>query len=363
MEVADFSQLVPKDFMTIGCGSLKMIAESSFRPTIRELSRQELTDYNEDLELDMNLIDGIPAPIKLSPISDGTPVFGVDTSNIELGETAEGILCAIRGTIVWRERGEYQYVRHGPFIFHVTELNKQDLYNTLRQVYFNEDEAVGAPILDKASERIRNILERWLQRQICQSCEESLLLFDGSLTTRTVNSPISVLSELLWKARERHNIVLALSKQTTLSVSGRRISDLIDNKYAPCITDIDKGLVSQYGSNLHFFGRIYAAKLMPSYFTFRLDIDRRVSEAEGVQAVQKLLGNDLIVDGYPETLRLAHVFSRFSASEVIAMQRYVAENYNLKIICRPNVRQALFGPYGGLSSTQTMEMDGYDAAL
>jgi hypothetical protein len=363
VEVADLSQLIPRDFMKIGCGSLEMISESSFRPIIRELSRRELTDYDEDLELDIDPMNDLQEPTKLSPISDETPVFGVDTSNIELGETAKGILCAIRGTIVWRENREYQYVRHGPFIFHVTEMNKQDLYNTLHQVFFNVDEAVGVPILDRTSEHIRNILERWLQRQICQSCKESLLLFDGSLTTMPVNNQISVMNELLRKAREGHNIVLAFSKQTTLSASGHRISDLIENKNAPCITNIDNNLVSQYGSHLNFLGRIYAAKLMPSYFTFRLDIDRKVPEAEGVQAVQKLLGNDLIVDGYPETLRLAHVLSRFSASEIIAMQRYVAENYNLKIICRPNVRQVLFGPYGGFTPTQQMEMNGYDAAL
>jgi hypothetical protein len=81
------------------------VTESSFRPAARELSRRELTDYNEDLELDVDFIDGRFEPIKLSPVIDGTPVFGVDTSNIELGETAEGILCAIRGTIVWRESG------------------------------------------------------------------------------------------------------------------------------------------------------------------------------------------------------------------------------------------------------------------
>ena len=68
---------------------------------------------------------------------------------------------------------------------------------------------------------------------------------------------------------------------------------------------------------------------------------------KGFDAVRRLLGNELLDDGYPETLRLAHILSRFSASEVIAMQRYVATNYGLHISPEPNIRQALFGPYGG----------------
>lgn len=363
MEVADFSQLVPRDFARLGCGSLEGIVASSFRPKIADLLDQGFKSFDDELELNANFDDGTLKPIRLQPLNDEMPVFGVDTSNIELGDTRDGTLCAVRGTIVWRENGSYQYVRHGPFIFHISEANKQALYNTLRQIHFNEDEAVGAPILEKMSERIRSILERWLQRQICQSCEDSLLLFDGSLTTRTVNSPISVLGELLSAARSRNNTVLAISKETSLSVSGHRLADLIDNRYAPCLLDIDRIALSQYGSRLHFFGRIYAMKLVSSCFTFRLDVDRKIPKEEGIQAVQRLLGNDLIVENYPETLRLAHILSRFSASEVIAMQRYVAENYNLKVVCRPNIRQVLFGPYGGFSSMRSEGTDGYDANL
>jgi hypothetical protein len=81
-----------------------------------------------------------------------------------------------------------------------------------------------------------------------------------------------------------------------------------------------------------------------------MDVDRGIGESRGVNAVQKLLGNDLIVDNYPETLRLAHIYARFSANEVIAMQRYVSERYGLRILRRPHVRQVLFGPYGGMAS-------------
>jgi hypothetical protein len=43
---------------------------------------------------------------------------------------------------------------------------------------------------------------------------------------------------------------------------------------------------------------------------------------------------------------LAHIFSTFTATEVIGIQRFIAQQYGLKIVMRPNVRRLLFGPFG-----------------
>ena len=93
-------------------------------------------------------------------------------------------------------------------------------------------------------------------------------------------------------------------------------------------------------------GNIYVAKLTGGSCTFRLDIDKRLSQMQAVEAVQKLLGNDLILQSYPETLRLAHIFSTFTATEVLGIQRCVAKESNIKILTRPNVRRILFGRFG-----------------
>jgi hypothetical protein len=142
-------------------------------------------------------------------------------------------------------------------------------------------------------------------------------------------------------------VVLAISKKTKFVVSGQRVADLIDDRDAPCLLDLDEIIRREYGSYLCFFGRVYAAKFTPSCFSFRLDIDKSVPGEAGIDAVQKLIGNDLVVESYPETLRLAHILSKFSASEVIGMQRLVTENYDIRVVSRPDVRQVLFGPYGG----------------
>jgi hypothetical protein len=93
-------------------------------------------------------------------------------------------------------------------------------------------------------------------------------------------------------------------------------------------------------------GNVYAVKLTEGNCSFRLDIDRRLSGEEGIDAVQKLLGNDMILQSYPETLRLAHIYSTFTANEVIGIQRFITNRCGLKIVMRPNVRRILFGPFG-----------------
>lgn len=346
MKAVEFSKIIPENFIKIGYNSLYYMDAC----ISEKLSFDKIigNNFNDDFEIKTNIEKNLLQPIKLRNSGDEVPVFSVDTSNIDFGETTEGFLCAIRGCIVWRKNKNYRYVRHGPFIFHITEINKQFLYNALKQPFFNNNNKYKAPISARMSQNIRTFFERYLQKQLCELCNESLILWDGSLTGRKGNSQESIIHILLKKARIENNLVLAFSKKSALSAYGRRLSDLINNGDVPCLLDIDNAV--RYRKYLNFYGKIYAVKFTPGFLTFRLDIDRKFSQSEGVHAVENLISSDLIIDSYPETLRLAHILSRFSAGEVIAMQRYVTKKCGLRIICRPNIRQILFGPYGGLGS-------------
>lgn len=352
MELADFSRFFPSNLVELGLGSLGNI--NSIDARHRNLI---FTDFNIEYSIDddepsvlANLNSISDEPIHLDPIYDKTTVIALDTSCIVFGETKDGILCAIRGCIVWKENGAYQYIRQGPFLYHVTIDNHQWLYNKLRRIYFNSHEKVRAPSFWDMPGRIRNFLERWLQRQVCLLSENALILWDGSLTARTIDSPIPVVNDLLHAAQDRGNLVLAFSKKTRLWLAGRRVIDLIGDNYAPALLKIDEAIRSQFEGQLRFLGQIYAVKLAPGCYTFRLDIDRRIPDEACIMAVRRLIGNDLITESYPETLKLAHIFSRFTANEVIAMQRYVSDNFGLRMIHRPNVRQVLFGPLAGLNA-------------
>jgi hypothetical protein len=93
---------------------------------------------------------------------------------------------------------------------------------------------------------------------------------------------------------------------------------------------------------------VYVASFSDDDVCFRLDVDKNLQQSQVLDAVQRLLANDVSNHGhgYPETLRLAHIYSTFTANEVIGMQRYLEHEQMLKISPRPNIRRLLFGPFG-----------------
>ncbi|RLI44281.1 hypothetical protein DRO69_07740 [Candidatus Bathyarchaeota archaeon] len=335
----------PQRFIELSLKSMKKIHGEYFQPhetTFHEFAKENFQDATPPL-LSHPLHTLQPIPLK--PISDDTPIIAIDVSSINLGETQTGILCAVRGAIVWRRKNRYQCLHLGPFPFHITEENKKEIYNMLRQCYFKVSEEANGPNLFNIQTRICNLLERWLQMSVSYSSHGSIILWDGSLTAGTVDSPVKFVSQLLEMARNRLNTVLAFSKMTRLRISGCRLTDLIWQHPPPCLLQI-RHIPTHTSSPMRLLGNIYVAKLTGGSCSFRLDIDKEIQQEKGVEAVQKLLGNDLLLESYPETLRLAHVFSTFTANEVIGIQRFITQKCGLKIVTRPNVRRLLFGPFG-----------------
>jgi hypothetical protein len=327
--------------MELSLNSMKNIESSYLQPTETPLN-QPSTEHIENATTILGIQH--PSTIKTIPLKhslDEKTVVAVDVSSIRIGETETGVLCAIRGAIVWKEKNRYKYQRIGPFPFHITEQNKKEIYKLFRNHSFEISEA---PSITNIQSRIGNLLERWLQLGISCSAYDSIILWDGSMTAGMTDSPVDEMSRLLEIARNRLSIVLAFSKNTTLRFSGHKLTDYAEKAEPPCLLQIN-GFPFSSGPVL-LLGDVYVAKLTPGVCSFRLDIDRKVPRERGIEAVQSLLGSDLLVQSYPETLRLAHIFSTFTATEVIGIQRFIAHQYGLKIVTRPNVRRLLFGPFG-----------------
>jgi hypothetical protein len=279
--------------------------------------------------------------IQLTPTKNEKTVVAIDVSSIRLGETETGELCAVRGAIVWKQKGIYKYQRIGPFPFHITEQNKKEIHKLFRNNHFDFQEA---PNTANMQARMGNLLERWLQLGISCSAHDTLILWDGSMTAGMTDSPIQEMSRLLEIARNRLNTVLAFSKHTSLRFSGHKLTDYAQKAVPPCLLQLND--FPAYSGPIILLGNVYIAKLTRGVCSFRLDIDKKVPREQNVEAVQSLLGSDLLVQSYPETLRLAHIYSTFTATEVIGIQRFIAHQYGLKIVTRPNVRRMLFGPFG-----------------
>jgi hypothetical protein len=281
---------------------------------------------------------------KLKPNPAKTPIVAIDVSSIKLGETEAGTLLAIRGAIVWKQTNRYRYLRLGPFPFHITEKNKNEICSLRQHHQTAHVQEYTSPNTLYVQTRLTTLLERWIQASVNRTTHGSLILWDGSLTAGTPETPVKAMEQLLKEARDDQNTILAFSKMTRLLFYDYRLTDLILEYPPPCLLKIIN-YPTCIGS-MHLMGNIYVAKLTGGSYTFRLDADKRLSNTHVVEAVQKLLGNDLILQSYPETLRLAHIFSTFTATEVLGIQRCIAKENNIKIVTRPSIRRILFGRFG-----------------
>lgn len=287
-----------------------------------------------------------PKPVQLKPKNEPATIVACDTSTMKIGDTSTGVLIAIRGANVWRQDRAYRYMRLGPFIFHVTEENKRLLYQTLERSYFTESPLQShqtVSTLQQMSLRIASLLERWLQTMISKTVTNGLVLFDGSLTAGTGDTPIRRMKDILAEARRKNNTVMAFSKMTNLRVNGRLITEIPFAIRPPCLIETE-GTASN--PPVMLLGDVYVAKLSSGNCAFRVDIDKQKNRQEKIDAAQRLLWNDLISQSYPETLRLSHILCTFTGNEVLAMQHYASRQFGIKLVNRPDMHRLLFGPFG-----------------
>jgi len=329
---------LPQQLIELSIRSLKKLQQLQPQPTKNVPLQSTLPEHHEKISPTTSFVK-----LKLNPTK--TPTVAIDVSSIKIGETENGILLAIRGAIVWRQTSHYRYLRLGPFPFHITERNKNEICSFLRcssEAAYKHEYIM--PNFLYMQTRLTTLLERWIQTLVNQTTSGSLILWDGSLMASAFDMPMQAVEELLKEARNRGNTILAFSKMTRLLLHGHRITDLVWKQQPPCLLKIENYPIAS--GSMRLLGNVYVAKLSAGSCAFRLDVDKELSHIKAVEAVQKLLGNDLILQSYPETLRLAHIFSTFTANEVIGIQRCIAMESNTKIVARPNVRRLLFGRFG-----------------
>ena len=330
---------LPQRFLELSIHSLKQVRNQAF-----QLNQQNLQDgalENCPTALQLKRI-----PLPLTPRPQETIIAAVDTSTIKIGETSTGIIIAIRGATIWKQNKHYRYTRLGPFIFHITEENKNEVYNTIEKAYFNVQYGgnhQATPNLLQMPTRLASLLERWLQTMLAKTVNQGLILFDGSLTSGTIDTPVQRMKEILSTARRNKNTVLAFSKATSLRINGYLITDLLPEREPPYLLETT-GL--RFKPPTVLLGDVYVARLNKANYAFRLDIDREIPTQDRMEAVEKLLGNDLYQQSYPETLRLAHILCTFTANEVLAMQHFITRRHGIQIINRPDMHRLLFGPFG-----------------
>lgn len=282
--------------------------------------------------------------VRLESVVSSRPVVAIDTSTIKLGELADSTLCAVRGAVVALENKRYRYVTYGPLVFSIgynSSAAPQDFANLGLSPFY------GEPNVDGLLKRIRNVLERWLQYNVSSSIADAFVLLDGSLTAGTPDNPSKELEKILEIARRSGSKVIAISKKTKLRIDNHSLTDLLENQSEPCILDVDEQVTDQFPPYpVRFLGRVFVGKLAKSGYSFRIDVDRQISITETLTGLRELIGTDIVDQGYPETLRMAHILATFTATDVLAMQAFAAARFGVQLMPKLALRRSLFGPFG-----------------
>ena len=336
----------PESLVELSTKSMRSIAGSNLNP--RTVSLVELGIDDCDSEEQLNLPSMLAAAglsrIPIFPVRDTLPIVACDSSSVKIGETENGMIFAIRAVAVWRQTKKISFTRWGPLLFHVP--NTEDDANKMR----GEESRIFGGLSVKTLRiltRLRNHVERWVQDVLSNAVKNGILLIDGSLTAGTPDNPVGRVNTILATARKNGSIVIALSKSTQLTVGGKNILGFSNDANIPHLIDITPIVEEEYPAYpVRFLGRVYVAKLSTDGFLFRVDVDRGASEQETLFSLSRVAGADVIFHGYPETLRIAHIFSTFTANEILAIQRFVASNHQVTLQSRPNLRRSLFGPFG-----------------
>jgi hypothetical protein len=331
--------ILPQRFFEQSLHSLNQVLHQT--PQLNQHTQQfrSTEQYQHNIQLK-------PTPITLKADHQETLVAAIDTSTIKIGETSTGIIVAVRGATTWKQNRGYKYTRLGPFIFHVTEDNKDQLFNTLERAYFSTTYGAchqAAPNIMQMPTRLSSLLERWLQTMLAKTVKQGVLLFDGSLTAGTPETPTQRLRKILGYARRNQSTVLGFSKATTLRANGLLITEQLPNRNPPYLLET-AGMHSK--PPMVLLGDVYVARLNKAKLAFRLDIDKETPGEQRLDALQKLLGNDLYTQSYPETLRLSHILCTFTANEVLAIKHFITRKHGIQMVNRPDMHKILFGSYG-----------------
>ncbi len=263
------------------------------------------------LEDDMVLLGQVEQDgfMELSALGPGTRrvLVAIDGSVVQLGFVDGRALLSLKAAVVVREGRSLRVRVLGP----------------LPKLAEFEDQALSVESV--ALFELRRF-EAVVQRLVARTVRNALLLFDMPLT-RLQELPFSVEGATLVGIAK--NSVLATHLGRSLVTSGGQA--LLARRLA--LDPIAGAEVS-----------VTVAKLAPDGLSFRADV---MPAERWVELLSDLAASDALISGYPESLTMAHAFSRHSWIEVVALKTVLERRLGLKIVDEQDVRGAVLLPFDG----------------
>ena len=264
------------------------------------------------------------------PAHEKTLVAAIDSSCVKMAETDDGSLYAVKCGIATAIDGHaLMHFRIGPFLFYVTEssLRESELDDRLSKAVLLDDE------IAKRLVRIRT--ERAVQMELASHLVGSMILVDGSLRGSIFEDRQRSIKKISEECTLRKNNVIGISKATRFRPLERAAGPLLKVP-GPAYVDVEiivKSLVrNSAGSNV-------MVRLDGVGPALRADI----IGASNSESLGRLIRNDAISSGYPETLRLAHHISTFTGTEITCLRIHVLNNYDVTELAADDIRRTLLG--------------------
>ena len=270
----------------------------------------------------------------IQPLKEETTIVAIDSSSTQVAETEEGVLYAVKSGIAIATQGQTQaHFKIGPILFYLSEdtLKHSELDHRITKLILFDSES--------AKRLIRVRVERAIQLELSHHFTDAILLVDGSLRSSVFEHRSHTLKKIVENGSLYKNTVAGISKSTKLRILDK-ISLPLTKIKDPGYIDINliiKSLVrNTIGDSLLVkFGYSYTSPIL------RLDI----ATADGNKDISlgKILGNDSIARGYPETLQLAHHISTFTCTEVSCLKSHVLNKYDVAELASEDIRKKLLG--------------------
>jgi hypothetical protein len=283
---------------------------------------------------DKNMSNQNEIPVKkIVPVHESTMVSGIDSTCLKIAETADGSIYAIKcGLVFCLSLDIVLHFRIGPLLVYLTDdsLRSSELDSRLLKVVSYDSEM--------ARRMIRINMERLIQYELSKILHNSVILVDGALKASIFENRQYNLSKITENCLLNRNILIGLAKSTKFKILDK-VSIGLRSFKDPGLIDVGFIIKSLVRNSLGYNTMVKFAK---NTLIMRADIVAS-SISDATFSLGKIMGNDPLPSGYPESLSMAHHISSFSSSEISGIKVHLLKKYNVAELPAQNPRQELLG--------------------
>jgi hypothetical protein len=224
------------------------------------------------------------------------------------------------------------HFRIGPLLVYLTDdsLRSSELDSRLLKVVSYDSEM--------ARRMIRINMERLIQYELSKILHNSVILVDGALKASIFENRQYNLSKITENCLLNRNILIGLAKSTKFKILDK-VSIGLRSFKDPGLIDVGFIIKSLVRNSLGYNTMVKFAK---NTLIMRADIVAS-SISDATFSLGKIMGNDPLPSGYPESLSMAHHISSFSSSEISGIKVHLLKKYNVAELPAQNPRQELLG--------------------